>query len=117
MMVVKKIKAENAARDAAAQDIMIHTVTFSDEAQQGLMRQTAEAAGGQHFHAPDAAALERIFREIALTSIDAQFLERAMMVIETHLAEPDFETEAFGREIGFCVSSKHAIASAATIGS
>ena len=56
-----------AARDAAAQDIVIHTVTFSDQAQQGLMRDTAEEANGKHFHAPDAAALERIFREIALT--------------------------------------------------
>ncbi len=59
--------AVDAAQDAAAQDIVIHTVTFSDEAEQNLMRQTAEAAGGRHFHAPNAAALEQIFREIALT--------------------------------------------------
>jgi DNA-binding response OmpR family regulator len=39
-------------------------------------------------------------REIALTSIDVQFLERAMAVIEAHLPEPDFETEVFGKEIG-----------------
>ncbi|MCA9218073.1 MAG: VWA domain-containing protein [Planctomycetales bacterium] len=56
-----------AAADAAAQDIVIHTVTFSDGADQAAMRQVAEVAGGKHFHAPDAASLERIFREIATT--------------------------------------------------
>jgi DNA-binding response OmpR family regulator len=39
-------------------------------------------------------------REIALTSLDAQFLERAVTVIEKHIAEPDYETEVFGKEIG-----------------
>jgi hypothetical protein len=31
------------------------------------MRDVADATGGQHFHAPDADALEQIFREIAST--------------------------------------------------
>ena len=56
-----------AARNAAAQDITIHTVTFSDEADFRRMRDVAAATGGQHFHAPDAQALEDIFREIAAT--------------------------------------------------
>jgi hypothetical protein len=55
------------AREAAAAGITVHTVTFSDEADLARMRAVAEATGGQHFHAPDAKALERIFREIAST--------------------------------------------------
>lgn len=55
------------ARDAAALDIRIDTITFSDEADFARMRAVASATGGQHFHAPDAAALERIFRQIAST--------------------------------------------------
>ena len=39
-------------------------------------------------------------RELTLTSIDARFLERAIAVVERHLDQPDFETEAFGKEIG-----------------
>jgi hypothetical protein len=31
------------------------------------MKAVAEATGGRHFHAPDAKALEAIFREIAST--------------------------------------------------
>jgi DNA-binding response OmpR family regulator len=38
--------------------------------------------------------------DIALTSIDAQFLERAIEVVEVHIAESGFGTETFGREIG-----------------
>lgn len=56
-----------AARQADREGITIHTVTFSAEADFARMRAVASAANGQHFHAPDAAALERIFREIAAT--------------------------------------------------
>lgn len=55
------------ARRAAELDITIHTVTFSNEADFERMRDVADATGGEHFHAPDAAALERIFRQIAST--------------------------------------------------
>jgi len=55
------------ARRAADENIIIHTVTFSDEADFPRMQAVAAATGGQHFHAPDAAALEQIFREIAST--------------------------------------------------
>ncbi len=55
------------ARRAAGLDITIHAVTFSDEADFPRMRAVAAATGGEHFHAPDAAALERIFRQIAAT--------------------------------------------------
>ena len=55
------------ARRAATENVVIHTVTFSSEADFTRMRQVADETGGQHFHAPDAAALERIFREIVST--------------------------------------------------
>jgi hypothetical protein len=55
------------AEEAAAANITVHTVTFSSDADIPRMRAVAEATGGQHFHAPDAASLERIFREIAST--------------------------------------------------
>ena len=56
-----------AAQVAANQGIIIHTITFSDEAEIGAMQEVARIGGGKHFHAPDAASLNRIFREIALT--------------------------------------------------
>lgn len=55
------------AQEAAAMNIAINTVTFSDDADIRRMRAVAEATGGRHFHAPDARALETIFREIAST--------------------------------------------------
>jgi hypothetical protein len=56
-----------AARDAARANITIHTVTFGNDADLRRMRDVAAATGGLHFHAPDAARLEAIFREIAST--------------------------------------------------
>jgi Ca-activated chloride channel homolog len=55
------------AREAAAKNIVINTVTFSDDADIKRMKAVAEATGGRHFHAPNAKALEDIFREIAST--------------------------------------------------
>jgi Mg-chelatase subunit ChlD len=55
------------AREAAAMNIVINTVTFSNDADIRRMKAVAEATGGRHFHAPDAKALEAIFREIAST--------------------------------------------------
>lgn len=54
-----------AAEDAAKKGIQVHTVTFSNQADQASMKRTAEAGNGIHFHAPDGDALEAIFREIA----------------------------------------------------
>ncbi len=56
-----------AAEEAAREGIVIHTITFSTGADQAAMQSVADAAGGNHYHAPDAQALEDIFREIALT--------------------------------------------------
>jgi Flp pilus assembly protein TadG len=55
------------ARDAVRANITINTVTFGDNADQRRMQDVAAATEGKHYHAPDAAALEQIFREIAST--------------------------------------------------
>ncbi len=54
------------APQAADHDIIIHTVTFG-EANPAEMQAIADATGGNHYIAPDAAALQDIFEEIALT--------------------------------------------------
>lgn len=54
-----------AAADAAAAGIEVYTVTFSDQADQSAMRTAAAYGNGEHFHAPDGASLEAIFRKIA----------------------------------------------------
>jgi Ca-activated chloride channel family protein len=59
------VPAIDVARQAFAQHIIVHTITFSDEADQQSMIDVAKAAGGQHFHAPTAADLKKIFKEIA----------------------------------------------------
>jgi Ca-activated chloride channel homolog len=55
------------AKEAAKKDIVIHTITFSDDADIKRMSDVAKATGGKHFHAPDAASLVKIFKEIAST--------------------------------------------------
>jgi hypothetical protein len=55
------------AQQAAKKDIVIHTITFSSDADIKRMREVAQATGGLHFHAPDAQELVRIFKEIAST--------------------------------------------------
>jgi Ca-activated chloride channel family protein len=55
------------AQAAAKKDIVIHTITFSDDADIKRMQAVAAATGGRHFHAPTAAALTEIFKEIAST--------------------------------------------------
>ena len=41
------------ARNAAKKDIVIHTITFSDDADIKRMKDVAAATGGKHFHAHD----------------------------------------------------------------
>jgi Ca-activated chloride channel homolog len=55
------------AANAANKDIVIHTVTFSDDADIARMKAVASATGGLHFHADDAKELVEVFREIAAT--------------------------------------------------
>jgi Ca-activated chloride channel family protein len=54
------------APQAAEHDIIIHTITFG-EANPAEMQAIADATGGNHYIAPDAATLQEIFEEIALT--------------------------------------------------
>ncbi len=54
-----------AATAAATDDIFIHTITFSNGANQADMQAVALAGNGNHFHAPNAAALEDVFAQIA----------------------------------------------------
>lgn len=56
----------DAANDAKAEGITIHTVTFL-KAEQSTMQTVAETTGGQHLHAQTAAELQEIFRKLALT--------------------------------------------------
>jgi Ca-activated chloride channel family protein len=55
------------AKNAAKNDITIHTITFSEGADVKRMKAVAAAAGGKHFHATTQAELTNIFREIAAT--------------------------------------------------
>jgi hypothetical protein len=55
------------ARNAAKKDIVIHTITFSSDADIKRMEDVAAATGGRHFHAPTAADLQKFFKEIAST--------------------------------------------------
>jgi len=45
--------------------------------------------------------------EIATSSMDEQFLKRLLDVFETHVAESDFSTEDFAREVGMSRSNLH----------
>ena len=46
-------------------DVTIHTITFGEFADQGLMGQVADIGGGEHFHAADGDELQDAFEEIA----------------------------------------------------
>lgn len=56
-----------AARSAASQGIVVHTVSFGADADLSRMRSVASETGGQHFHAASGADLNTIFRDIART--------------------------------------------------
>ncbi len=53
------------ARQAARQNVTVHTITFSDGANQDLMEQVATIANGIHLHAENDSQLVDAFREIA----------------------------------------------------
>ena len=55
------------AAAADAQGITVHTITFSQGANETDMQAVAAAANGRHYHAPDAATLNAVFRELAGT--------------------------------------------------
>lgn len=45
--------------------------------------------------------------DLALTSVDEQFLQRVLSVIESHLSEPDFSTQTLAKEVGLSRSQLH----------
>jgi Mg-chelatase subunit ChlD len=53
------------ARRCAAENVTVHTITFSDGANQALMRQVANVGNGNHLHAVNNGQLVEAFREIA----------------------------------------------------
>lgn len=55
------------AKVAAKNEITIHTITFSDEADIKRMKAVAAATNGKHFHATTQSELTKIFQEIAAT--------------------------------------------------
>lgn len=59
---------EAAADAASAAGIRVHTVTFSVDANQSLMKSVASRARGRHLHANTAAELREVFRELAATA-------------------------------------------------
>lgn len=54
-----------AANDCSAQGIIVHTITFSDFANQTTMQTVANAAGGRHYHASNGTDLAQVFRDLA----------------------------------------------------
>ncbi|MFO1092203.1 MAG: VWA domain-containing protein [Planctomycetaceae bacterium] len=54
---------------AAAQGIIVHTITFGTGANQSSMQALAAGGGGTFHHAPDQATLESIFRKLAAMSV------------------------------------------------
>lgn len=62
--------AMRAANSAAAAGVVVHTVTFSDEANRQLMGSVASATGGYYYHANTADELREVFRELAAHSAE-----------------------------------------------
>ncbi len=55
------------ARTAAAQDIVVHTITFGNDADLTRMKAVAKETAGTHYHASNGAQLVEVFRTIART--------------------------------------------------
>jgi len=54
-----------AAEECRAANVVVHTITFSDGADEALMREVAEVTGGIHLHATNNDQLVEAFRTIA----------------------------------------------------
>ena len=55
------------AQLAGQAGIKIHTITFGEGADEATMLEMSEETGGEHFHAPDADTLNRVFKRLAGT--------------------------------------------------
>ncbi len=60
-------EARTAATAAAVDNITIHTITFGDYADKTLMAEIAATGKGRYAHADDAAALQQIMLDLAVT--------------------------------------------------
>ena len=60
-------EARTAATEAAENNITIHTITFGDYADKTLMAEIAATGNGRYAHADDAAALQQIMLDLAVT--------------------------------------------------
>ncbi len=60
-------EARLAAADAATENITIHTITFGDYADKVLMAEIATTGNGRYAHADDAAGLQQIMLDLAVT--------------------------------------------------
>lgn len=65
----------HAANQAAAEDIEIYTITFGNHADIARMQAIANATGGEHYHAPNAAALKDVFLQVVQDSAGIQFVK------------------------------------------
>ena len=54
-----------AAEECLAANVVVHTITFSDGADEALMQEVAEITGGTHLHATTNAQLVEAFLTIA----------------------------------------------------
>jgi Mg-chelatase subunit ChlD len=59
------LSPESAAYTCKHNKVIVYTVTFSAEANQGSMQSVANVTGGQHIHALNAAQLVTAFQDIA----------------------------------------------------
>ena len=57
------------AQVAATKGIIIHTITFSSDADIARMEAVAAATGGRHFHADDMKTLVDVFKEVAAVPV------------------------------------------------
>lgn len=56
---------EEVAGEARLSNITVHTITFSEGANQDLMKEVARLGGGKHWHADDQGELIQVFEEVA----------------------------------------------------
>ena len=62
---VEETEPSDAAADAAQQGFIVHTITFSSEADIADMQLTAQRGGGEHWHADSEDELQLIFQRLA----------------------------------------------------
>lgn len=61
------VSPSTVAQECKDAGIVVYTITYGANAEQASMQSVANLTGGKHYHAPDEAALEAAFREIALS--------------------------------------------------